>query len=144
MTVVAILRALGIPLCIFLVMLGYYEGVPVLRDIPFADRVPVVRELIAGRVPSERAKAADAARQGYVTEARATAAEAKTAELQRQVNAGQLVISSYQKIAKNDRARDEQIAADTETRIRDHEKLLRSAGRNCDLNADDIRMYESR
>jgi predicted ATPase with chaperone activity len=144
MTVLAVIRALGVPLCIFLVMLAYYEGVPVLRDIPFADRIPVVRELIAGRVPTERAKAAAAAREGYVVEARATAAEAKAAELQRQVNAGQLVISSYQEIAKNDRTRDEQMAADTETRIRDYEKLLRAAGRRCDLNADDIRMFESR
>jgi hypothetical protein len=50
-------------------MLGYYEGVPVLRDIPFADRIPVVRELIAGRVPPERAKARNmtqAARQGML------------------------------------------------------------------------------
>jgi hypothetical protein len=40
-------------------MLAFYEGVPVLRDIPYADRIPVVRELIVGRVGTERAKAAD-------------------------------------------------------------------------------------
>jgi hypothetical protein len=35
-----------------------YEGVPALRDIPFADRIPVVRELIVGRVGTERARGA--------------------------------------------------------------------------------------
>jgi hypothetical protein len=37
MTMLAfIVRMLGLPLCIFIGMLGYYEGVPALRDIPFA------------------------------------------------------------------------------------------------------------
>jgi len=83
------------------------------------------------------------ARKGYVIEARATAAEAKAAELQRQLTAGQLVISSYQEIAKNDRARDEKVAADTETRIADYEKRLQTAGRSCLLDPDDIRMLQS-
>lgn len=42
-----------------LLMFAFYEGVPVLRDIPFIDRVPVVRELLVGRVPVQAAKARD-------------------------------------------------------------------------------------
>jgi hypothetical protein len=42
-----------------LLMLAFYEGVPVLRDIPLIDRVPMVRELLAGRVPLQVAKARD-------------------------------------------------------------------------------------
>lgn len=42
-----------------LLMLAFYEGVPVLRDIPLVDRVPVARELLAGRVSIEVAKARD-------------------------------------------------------------------------------------
>lgn len=90
-------------------------------------------------IPIER----NNARRGYVVEARATAAEAKLLESQRQINAGQIVIASYQEIAKNDRARDAEAAASSEKRISDYEKLLQAAGRRCDLNADDIRMYES-
>jgi hypothetical protein len=63
MTIVAaIVRTIGLPICAILVLLAYYEGVPVLRDIPYADRIPVVRELITGRVATEAAKAAEAAR----------------------------------------------------------------------------------
>ncbi|MBD9390114.1 hypothetical protein IB237_23215 [Agrobacterium sp. AGB01] len=42
-----------------LLMVAFYEGVPVLRDFPFIDRVPVVRELLVGRVPLQAAKARD-------------------------------------------------------------------------------------
>lgn len=85
-------------------------------------------------IPLER----NDARRGYVVEARATAAEAKSAELQRQVNAGQLVISSYQEIAKNDRARDAQTAADTDIRIKEYEKRLEAAGRSWHLDQSDV------
>lgn len=83
------------------------------------------------------------ARKGFVVEARATAAEAKAAELQRQVNAGQIVVDSYQEIAKTAKAA-EQLAADTaEQRISEYETLLRNAGRSCGLSDDDIRMLDA-
>jgi len=77
---VAILRTLGLPVCIIIALLGYYEGVPFLRDIPFADRIPVVRELITGRVATEKAKAASLAREGYVALTEKTALEAQLAK----------------------------------------------------------------
>lgn len=80
---VTTIRTLGLPLCIVLGMLGYYEGVPALRDIPFADRIPVVRELIAGRVQTERAKAASEAREGFVVLSEKTALEALLAKERR-------------------------------------------------------------
>jgi hypothetical protein len=133
-----ILRTLGLPLCIFIGMLGYYEGVPVLRDIPYADRIPVVRELITGRVATESAKAATAARQSYVLLAEKTAAEAKANELQRQVNAGQIVISSYQEIAKNAKASEQAATDAAEIRIKDYETKLSANGKSCPLTGDDI------
>lgn len=78
--VLIVLRALGLPVCIIIALLGYYEGVPFLRDIPFADRIPVVRELITGRVATERAKAASAAREGFVALLEKTALEAQLAK----------------------------------------------------------------
>ncbi|MBB3144953.1 hypothetical protein FHS21_001354 [Phyllobacterium trifolii] len=81
--IVAILRALGIPLCIFLGMLGYYEGMPVLRDIPYIGVIPIVGELATGRVASESAKAAAAARAGYVELSEKTALQAQLAEERR-------------------------------------------------------------
>jgi hypothetical protein len=78
-----ILRTLGLPFCIFLGIVCFYEGVPVLRDIPFADRIPVVRELITGRVATEAAKAAEAARSGYVVLSEKTALKAQLAKERR-------------------------------------------------------------
>jgi hypothetical protein len=57
--------------------------VPVLRDIPYADHIPVVRELITGRVATEKAKAAAAAREGFVSLSEKTALETQLAEERR-------------------------------------------------------------
>jgi hypothetical protein len=84
MTIVAtIVRTIGLPICAILVLLAYYEGIPGFRDIPYADRIPVVRELIVGRVGAERAKAAVAARSGYVALSEKTALEAQLAKERR-------------------------------------------------------------
>lgn len=60
-----------------LLMLGYYEGIPGLRDIPFAGQLPLLREFIVGRVELERGKAAGAAREGYVARSELAAAKAE-------------------------------------------------------------------
>ena len=78
MTIVTLmLRALGLPFCIFLGMLGYYEGVPVLRNIPFVDQIPIVMDLMIGRVAMERSEAASDARAGYVALSEKAALEAQ-------------------------------------------------------------------
>lgn len=131
MTVLAfIVRTLGLPLCIFIGMLGYYEGVPALRDIPFADQIPVVRELIAGRVPTERAKAATEARAGYVLESEKIAAEAKAAKLERERKANQIVIDAYQVQLMNLRTIEELRIEQHEQKIADYEAKLKAAGRS--------------
>lgn len=85
-------------------------------------------------VPLERSDA----RRGYVLQAQVEAAEAKLAEVQRQVDAGQIVIESYQTILKNARAKDavedEQFARDR----RDFEAKLVAAGRGCQLDSSDL------
>ncbi|MBY5804064.1 hypothetical protein HFN52_10690 [Rhizobium leguminosarum] len=70
-------QAIGAVGVTILLMLGFYEGVPGLRDIPFAGKIPVIREFIVGRVELERGKAADAAREGYVARSELTAAKAE-------------------------------------------------------------------
>jgi hypothetical protein len=80
----------------------------------------------------------DAARAGYVLQSQAEAAEAKLAEVQRQVAAGQIVIASYQEILKNARAKDAaddlQFAKDR----KDFEAKLAAAGRSCQLDQSDL------
>ena len=124
----AIFRQLGLAGSILLVGYVFYEGAPVLRDIPYIDRVPAVRELLAGRVATEvakeRAKGESelaAARKGYVLETELMAAQARAAEIERQRNASAIALEEYRKravaAAEMDRIAQEQmekaIAQDT-------------------------------
>ncbi|MER8427845.1 hypothetical protein [Mesorhizobium sp. M1403] len=85
-------------------------------------------------VPLERADA----RKGYVQEDRAIAAEARLAEVQRQVHAGEIVIASYQEILKNARAKDAADDAQLAKDRKDFEAKLAAAGRSCGIDADDL------
>lgn len=49
-----IVRQIGFAGCALLLLLGHYEGVPGLRDIPYVTSIPVLREFIAGRVQTLR------------------------------------------------------------------------------------------
>ncbi len=74
------------------------------------------------------------ARQGMVLEVRATAAEAKAAELQRQVTAGAIVIEAYQVQLKNARAAEQAASDEVEKRISDYEALRKTSGRSCSID----------
>ena len=75
---------------------------------------------------------------GYVQQSKADAAEAKLAEVQRQVAAGQIVVASYQEILKNARAKDAEDDAKFATERRNFEAALVAAGRSCGLSQPDI------
>ncbi|WP_245494998.1 hypothetical protein [Rhizobium ruizarguesonis] len=133
------IQAIGTVGMTIIIMLGYYEGVPGLRDIPFAGKIPVVREFIVGRVELERGKAADAAREGYVLLAEKTAAEAQVVEMERQRNAAAQASEEHRKRLEASQAA-EQAAKDTlEQEISAHEKALDAAGNNCRLTDADVR-----
>lgn len=85
-------------------------------------------------IPAERADA----RSGYVLEVRALSAEAERDELQRQYNAGQIVISAYQVQLKNARAKQAVDAAEDERRISAYEQKLSAAGRSCAIDDADL------
>ncbi len=107
--------AVAIAVCV-----AVYEG------LPFG--------LVDGRVDEVRR----AAREGYVQEARAVAAEVKAAELQRQLDAGRKALAGYAELlAAAQRA--EMLASDElEKRISDYEALLAAAGRSCLLDKHDL------
>lgn len=75
---------------------------------------------------------------GYVLQSKADAAEAKLAEVQRQVSAGEIVIASYQEILKNARAKDVADDAKFAKERKDFEALLVAAGRSCNIDAGDL------
>ncbi|WP_457299182.1 hypothetical protein [Phyllobacterium sp. P5_D12] len=95
----AVFGALGAAASFFL-MLGIYEGVPLIRDIPFIGSIPVIGELATGRVASESAKAAAAARAGYVQLSEITALNAQLdRERQNTLRAAQLQDQAQQRAA---------------------------------------------
>lgn len=80
----------------------------------------------------------EAALVGYVLQSKADAAEAKLAEVQRQVSAGEIVIASYQEILKNARAKDAEEDAQFANDRTEFEAKLLAAGRRCQLDDSDL------
>lgn len=76
--------------------------------------------------------------EGYVRLSEKVAAEAQLTEMQRQIDAGKIVIASYTEVAKNARKKEEETAVNAEVRIKDYEAKLVTLGRSCGLDASDI------
>jgi hypothetical protein len=131
-------RQIGLAGCIFIGLLAWYEGVPFIRDIPFLDRLPVARELLAGRVKTEVAKAVDKAREGYVLQVEKVAAEQRLAELRRQLDASSNAVASLREQIITDTAEDAKREKDREQTIFEYEVRLSQANRRCLLDRDDV------
>lgn len=102
-----------------------YEGIPIgpLARVPLIG--PVLEDWTGGRVDAARR----AALQGYVLESRAVAAEARIAEMQRQLDAGRKAADGFAEllaIAQADLA--ERAAAD-ELETSEYEKRLGDRGK---------------
>ena len=99
----------------------YFNGVPVLKDIP-----------LVGAVFEGQAKKA------LVPEFQAAALRAELDELRRQGKAIALVIEAYQVQLRNARASEAAQIEKSEQEIADYEKKLAVAGRACLLDRDDL------
>lgn len=127
----AIARGLGLPLCIFLGMLAFYEGMPGASRIPYLTSVPIIGDLTAGRVTVERDKAAKAARQACVSETLIKAQQAEAAERARQQRAGAVVLEEYRRKLEAERTAQAQAQDKLEQEIADHEREIKALGRSC-------------
>lgn len=121
-------------LALIALILIYYEGLPIgpLARIPYVG--PILTNVTGGRVEAERRKA----REGYVQEARAIAAEAKLAETQRQLAAGRVALDSYSKLLQEAQAREASSDAEVERKIADYEIILAAKNRSCRLDQSDL------
>lgn len=81
---------------------------------------------------------AEAAKNGYVLLAEKTAAEAKTAEIQRQLDAAKQSLATFQKRLEAETAQDKIDDQKREDSIRSYELLLSEANRRCSATAADI------
>lgn len=118
--------------CIALVV---YEGVPIIKSVPFIEYVPIIGELAEGRVDREARKA----REGYVAEARLIAAEAQLAERNRQLAAGRRALDGFAGLLADAQARESALSEQDAKDDAQFEAGLKAAGRSCSLTDDDIR-----
>lgn len=79
-----------------------------------------------------------AALAGYVLQSKLDTAEAKNAEIERQLKAGRLAAEQFAKLLADAQAKDRADEAETEKRIADYEKQLANQGRSCRLTQSDI------
>lgn len=75
--VACIIRAIGVPACIVMGLLVYYEGIPGAHRIPLLSSLPIIGDLTTGRVHSYAADQVKLATTGLVARAELTAAKAQ-------------------------------------------------------------------
>lgn len=139
MTILAtIFRLLGLPACIFLGMLLFYEGLPGAARVPLLTSIPVIGDLTAGRVAVQRAEAAEAARLEYVALAETAAKAAELEERERQQKAAAISLEDYRRRLATARANESATADRLEQEIARHETELDSTGRACRIDDADI------
>ena len=100
---------------------AYYNGVPVLKDLP------AVGILFEGQ-----------AKKGLVPQFELSAARAERDELQRQLKVSEFVTTAYQEQIRNVWATEAARTEKTEQEIAEYERKLAEAGRACLLDNDDI------
>lgn len=110
-------RQIGLTGCAVLLLLGYYEGIPGLRDIPFVDRIPVAREFIAGRVATASADAAKRAAKDLVDRVELTAAKEHVKALELQILIHKQMAEAERRQADRAREQAESARRDLEARI---------------------------
>lgn len=78
-----LIRAIGLPACIIIGLLVFYEGIPGAHRIPFLSAVPVIGDLTTGRVHAHAADEVHRATAGLVARAELKAVEAQLAQERR-------------------------------------------------------------
>ncbi|TPN11741.1 hypothetical protein [Mesorhizobium sp. B2-1-2] len=75
---------------------------------------------------------------GYVQQSRLDAAEAKSAEIERQLKAGRLAAEQFAQLLAEAQAKDRADDLETEKRISEYEQKLAAKDRSCNLDGDDL------
>jgi len=118
---IAIIRAIGIPACLVIGLLFFYEGLPGASNIPFLSSIPILGDLTTGRVHAYAAQQVKQATAGLVAQAELTAAKAQLdRERELRLLADQAATEARNRAAaalklKNDarKALEDRIASDT-------------------------------
>jgi hypothetical protein len=133
-----VIRAIGIPACLVIGLLFFYEGIPGASRIPFLTSIPVIGDLTTGRVATERAKAAADARRTYVDAMEKAALAAQLAERDRQQAIGAIALEEYRKRLAAAQSAEQAASDQLEKEISENEKALEAAGRACRADQSDL------
>lgn len=113
----------------------YWTGLPLLNEFPILHNIPLIGQLAVGHVEAVK----EEARAGYVLLAEKTAAEAKAAELQRQLDGAATANRALERQQQIDAAADAQREKDRDNHILEMEMRLSQANRRCTISSDDLR-----
>lgn len=113
----AVIRTIGLPACAVLLLLIYYEGLPGASRIPFLSSVPVVGDVLTGRVHSHAADQVRKATADLVAKAELAAVKAQL-DREREFRriADQALVDAARRAEAAEQARNEALA-DLEARI---------------------------
>ncbi len=110
----------------------YWLGVPLLNDYPVLKNIPLVGNLAVGHVETVKAEAL----KGYVLLSEKTAAEARTRELERQLNAAAQSLEEYRRRKLADDLIQQRAEAQAEKAI--HDDNQNSGDGDYRWSADDL------
>lgn len=99
--ITAAIRMIGLPACLVILLLAYYEGVPGASRIPFLSSAPIIGDLASGRVHSHAAEQVRLATADLVAKTEVAALRAQLAREQALRR-----IASEAEIEARERARD--------------------------------------
>lgn len=77
--IAVIIRAIGLPACIVIGLLVYYEGIPGAHRVPFLSSLPVIGDMATGRVHAHAADQVQQATAKLVARSELTAVQAQLA-----------------------------------------------------------------
>lgn len=124
---------------------AFYEGMPVIRSIPFVGRIPGLGGIAIGRIQTRVNAAVSGAQHAYAIQAENAAKKAQAdaeAESKRQAT---IVTDEYQKRLAASRKSEAQASKDLANEISENQKLRAAAGLGCapldDRTADLLRQH---
>jgi len=134
----AIARIIGIGGVLFIGLLLYEEGIPGANRVPFLPSIPIVGDLIAGRVHTYAAQQVALATSNMVTKFERDTVVSQLAEMERQRNAAAQATEEHRKRLEAAEAQSAKSEITREAEIRGYELLLSEKNRKCLADAADI------
>lgn len=112
--------------------IGYFEGVPLVRKIPFIGSLPLVGDLAIGHVQARVNEAVAGARHGFAIEQQNAAAKA-TADAEAESKTQALIVAAgFKKLLTDAQSAENQTSKDYTDALQRAARARKAAGLRCD------------